>query len=681
MFNIDMGMANAVTFNGLSYKLKSNPRAYETFELFLNATGTEDELILEWSYNTSLFKPATIEQMMASFKEVLHAIVDNPSIEIGNIIKVDYSAYLDLNDTQISYPQFPLHELLSRQSQITPLKQAIKFGDSEVSYENLEKQVNQLAHYLVVKGLGKGDFVAVSLPRSIELVVTLIAIMKCGAAYLPLDPSYPSARLEFMLDDSDTKCLITSKNLLSSLNTNSETLFFEDVFLELSKHPNTPPNVKVGTDELAYLLYTSGSTGKPKGVPITHRNLVNFLCSMIEKPGIKETDKLLSITTISFDIAGLELFIPLLKGAKLVLTNEETVKDSRLLLDLMKVEAITMMQATPTTWQMLLDVGWEKSLPIKALCGGEALPLSLATNILEKVDELWNMYGPTETTVWSTIKQISKADDLITIGRPIANTQIYIIDEQNCLVHPGKTGELCIAGDGVAKGYWKRQDITDKKFIKNPFESDIGPVLFRTGDIAKLLPSGEVQCLGRIDQQVKIRGHRIELEEIESVINELQGIKQSIVVASNQLGSDTRLIAYIKAEEKFKDIKTIRSKLKEILPDILCPSNYMFLDDFPVTPNGKIDKKNLPVVEYKRPDSAHSFKKARTQLEKDIARVWSELLQIPVIDVEDNFFEMGGILINSTKSCCIIKGKIKYRDTINQYFSISYSFSTCQISK
>ncbi|WP_047245795.1 non-ribosomal peptide synthetase [Maribacter thermophilus] len=640
MFNIDMGMANAVSFDGLDYKLKSNPRAFEAFELFLNATGTEDELILEWAYNSALFSSSTIEQMMVSFKEVLHGIVANPSIEIGNIVKIDTKPYAELNNTVVSYPQLALHELLAEQAQNTPLKQAIKFGDSNISYENLEKQGHQLAHYFIEQGVAPGDYIAVSLPRSIELVVTLIAIMECGAAYLPLDPNYPSKRLEYMLEDSEAKYLITTKNLSSSLKSNSKTLLLEDIFKGLSKYPNASPNIKVDNSEVVYLLYTSGSTGKPKGVPVTHKNLVNFLFSMLQEPGIKETDKLLSITTISFDIAGLELFVPLLKGASLVLTDEETARDSRLLLEVMEDESITMMQATPTTWQMLLDAGWKKPLPIKALCGGEALPIVLAKNILERVDELWNMYGPTETTVWSAVKQISKSDDLITVGKPIANTQIYIVNEHNQLVEPGKTGELCIAGDGVAKGYWKRQDLTAEKFTKNPFESDLGPILYHTGDLAKLLPSGEVQCLGRIDQQIKIRGHRIELGEIEQALDSLDGVQSSVVLLNGDNLVANLIPAHI-GDTSTEQINSWKETLREQLPPHMVPQQFNLVQEFPTTLNGKIDRKELLSLLSKK-NTATSFVDPSTKSEKIIASIWQECLGIDKINVNSDFFELGG---------------------------------------
>jgi amino acid adenylation domain-containing protein len=639
-FNIDMGMDSAVAFKGLDFKLKSNPRAFETFELFLNATGREDEFILEWSYNSSLFKPATIEQMMASFKEVLRSIVDGPDTAIGDLIQIDTTAYASLNNTRADYPQLSLHELLTEQVIRTPQNQAVKFGNKEVSYANLEKGANQLANYLSSEGIVAGDYVAVSLPRSIELVQTLIAIMKCGAAYLPLDPEYPVRRLEFMLEDSEAKSLITSKNISSSLNSGIKVLHIEDVLSDLSKYPNTPPLKKVDNNEVAYILYTSGSTGKPKGVPVTHKNLVNFLYSMLGEPGIAEKDVLLSITTISFDIAGLELFLPLLKGAKLVLTSEENARDSRLLLDVLKEEGITMMQATPTTWQMLLDAGWQNRSPLKALCGGEALPVVLAKNILERVDELWNMYGPTETTIWSAIKQISLSDDLITVGRPIANTQIYIVDEQNQLVEPGKIGELCIAGDGVARGYWKRPLLTSEKFISNPFDSSSGKVLYRTGDLAKLLPSGEVQCLGRMDQQIKIRGHRIELGEIEEALDALEGVQSSVVVFNSD-----RLVANLipsgTGDPSSDKITGWKETLRQQLPTHMVPQQFIFVEEFPTTLNGKIDRKAIQSVNEKKSEEV-VFENPQTKSEKIIAAIWQEYLEIDPIDVNADFFELGG---------------------------------------
>ena len=640
VFNIDMGMTAAVSFKDLDYQLKSNPRTYETFEIFMNATGSDKDLVLEWSYNSNLFKSETIQKMMASYEGILDSIVADPNIKISDIIKVDTSDYSALNDTVAAYPKLPLHELLIKQAQVNPSKIALKFGNSEISYGELEQQIHQVAHYLKAQGVKNGDCVAVSLPRSIELIITLIAIMECGASYLPLDPNYPSLRLDFMLEDSEAKYLITNKTFSSTIKSETTTILLEDLFSDLATYPITPLPEKIDINNVAYILYTSGSTGKPKGVPISHKNLVNVLYSVLEKPGVKETDILLSITTISFDIAMVELFAPLLKGAKLVITNEETSKDTRLLLNVIKDEGITMMQATPATWQMLLYSGWEEHLPIRAISTGEALPLVLAKKILERVDELWNLYGPTETTIWSAIKKISKTDDVITIGHPVANTQFYIVNEQNKLVEPGKTGELCIAGDGVATGYSKRDDLTSEKFVKNPFETDLGPILYRTGDLARLLPSGDVHCLGRIDDQVKIRGHRIELGEIEQALDSLKAINSSVVSLS-----DDQLVAYVilsnLSNEDENQVVAWKEILKDQLPAHMIPQQFILVKDFPATLSGKVDRKALLKL-LPNTTTKVAFSAPITPSEKTIANIWQDCLKIDKLDIHSDFFELGG---------------------------------------
>ena len=640
VFNIDMGMTSRVNFTDLTYRLISNPRTHETFELFLNASGSEEDFILEWSYNTSLFTPSTIKKMMATFEGILNTIVENPEVTISDIIEIDVSAYNNLNDTKAIYPNQPLHELLSEQAKRTPEKQAIKFGNTEISYKNLDQQVNQLAQSLSSKGISSGDFVGVCLPRSIELIITLRAIMQCGAAYVPLDPNYPIQRINYMLEDSGAGFLITTKALSLPLGSKASVFIQDDLFLNLSDYPEQPISVNVKPEDIIYMLYTSGSTGKPKGVTVTHKNLVNLLYGVLEKPGIKGTDTLISITTISFDIAMAELFAPLLKGAKLILTNEETAKDTRLLLDVMKDEAVTMMQATPATWQMLLDSGWEEHLPITAISTGEALPLALAQNILKRVNKLWNLYGPTETTIWSAMTQITETDDLIAIGQPVANTQLYIVNDQNNLVVPGNVGELCIAGDGVTKGYWKKQDLTSEKFINNPFETDANSLMYRTGDLAKLLPSGKVQCLGRIDNQVKIRGKRIELGEIEQALDALDGVQSSIVILN-----EDRLVANLMSSEKeinnTNQISAWKAILKEQLPAHMIPQQFNVVKEFPVTLNGKIDRKKLLNL-LPNQNPKQSFTEPATPSEKIIAAIWQDCLGIDKIDANSDFFEIGG---------------------------------------
>jgi amino acid adenylation domain-containing protein len=575
-------------------------------------------------------------------------------------MKRPYNNNLDkeMNWAKMEYSKSPLHELFAKQAEASPNSIALEIEDQKISYTELAKMINQMANYFLAQGLSSGQIVAVSMDRNPNLIASLFAILQCGAAYLPLDPKFPTERLEFMLKDSEASFLLTTKALSDSLPNCSKNILIEDVLSSLQHYPVVAVTVAVSNNAVAYMMYTSGSTGKPKGVTVTHKNLVNFLFSMALEPGINAEDKLLSITTISFDIAGLELFLPLIKGATVVFADYETTRDGRLLLDLLQQKEITILQATPTTWQLLIDSGWENPLALKALCGGEALPLNLARQLTSRCDSLWNMYGPTETTIWSAVKQIQADDELITIGLPIANTQIYLVDEQGKVVAPGIIGEIVIGGDGVAQGYWKRPELTAEKFIKNTFSTAADSILYRTGDLGKLLPNGEFQCLGRIDHQVKIRGHRIELGEIEATLNSLANVKQSAVIVSNHIGNEAKLVAYLKSDALLQDEKMIHETLSKILPEILLPSLYIWVDEFPITPNGKIDKKNLQVPEYNRPASAPVFKKAITQLEKDIAKIWSEELKIASIGIDDDFFDMGGSSVLAQKVTSLMRQQI-----------------------
>ena len=656
VFNIDMGMTSQVSFKDLSFQLHSNPRTFETFEIFLNASGSEDAFILEWQYNSSLFTSSTIEKMMHSLEDIFKKIVANPESSIADIVKVDDAAYRVLNETAVSYPNSPLHELLRGKAQEFSNKQAIKFINSEVSYQDFNNQVNQLANQLSAIGVRSGDVVGVALPRSIELVISLVAIMQCGAAYLPLDPKYPQKRLEYMLEDSMAGFLISSETNALQLETNAESLLIENLISNLPQYPVTPVSLKVENDANAYLLYTSGSTGKPKGVAITHKNLVNFLYSMLDQPGINENDKLLSVTTISFDIAGLELYIPLLTGATLVLAKDETAKDGRIIMDVVKKEGITMLQATPTTWQMMLDLGWDTPLPIKALCGGEALPLNLAKKLIPKVNELWNMYGPTETTIWSSVKQIRSEDNIITIGKPIANTQFYILNDQQQLMEPGKTGEIIIGGDGVAKGYWNRPDLTEEKFINNPFDQNSKTKLYRTGDLGQLLPTGELLCMGRIDQQVKIRGHRIELEEIEQALESLDGIQNALVIVKDD-NIISFLISNVIDEIGKSDIDSWKQLLTKYLPAHMIPQEFDLIDDFPKTLNGKIDR-NALLKQTTSQSKTAEYTAPRSNTEIIVSEIWCKNLKKEKIDIYSDFFELGGHSIIGIKVIASIEEKI-----------------------
>jgi amino acid adenylation domain-containing protein len=581
IFNIDMGMDQAVSFDGLSHVLISNPRSYETFDIFLNATGSKNKVVLEWSFNTGLFTPDTIKRFHQDFELLLRKIVSAPNSSISMLNPADTSQLKPeavvkpaANGCPNEDPGFvSLNDLLDKTAERFSDSPAVSFNDQHLNYRQLRESSNQLALNLQDKGIKAGDIVAVSMDRSADMLVTLLAILRTGAVYIPLDPSYPVDRIEFMLEDSLAKFLLVSKKYSNHYRFGAVELVVE-VLKETSKTEHNTPFRRVLSSDLAYILYTSGSTGKPKGVKISHGNLSNFLLSMLAQPGLGRDDKMLAITTISFDIAGLELFLPLIAGAEVIIADKASTRDGRTLTELLQTKEITIMQATPSTWQMLVDSGWQGSGNLKALSGGEPLTSQLAAQLLARCSELWNMYGPTETTIWSTLKKIEKEDKLITVGWPIDNTQIYILNEQGQKVEEGITGEICIGGEGVGQGYLNRPELTREKFLPDPHSTVSGKLMYKTGDLGLLAAGGELHCLGRLDQQVKIRGHRVELGEIESILSEAPGIKQAIVVVNEGANQEKRLTAYVTLEEALLKDESLSWKDRwETLYDIGAETN------------------------------------------------------------------------------------------------------------
>lgn len=693
VFSTDMETQGFIKMEELEYELISNKRDFENFELFVNATNPGGVFKLEWSYNTQLFKAETIRTMMEDFESLLSVIVKDPEIRINEIllgvseeIKEKLSGW---NNTEISYPKdVPLHQLISRTALKHPGKTAIWYQNKGITYKELDIQANQLARYLIDHQVKIGDKIALALDRSIDLVVCLLAIMKSGAAYIPVDPEYPEKRIEHMLLDSSVKLLMTSGELKGKfiINDLSE-IILDDIRDQLQKYSVEDPEVEIKGSDLAYVLYTSGSTGKPKGIAIEHHSLVNFLCSMRKKPGIKTGDKLLAVTTISFDISGLEIYLPLLAGAELLLTDPEIARDGRELLDLIRSEKVTILQATPSAWRMLLLSGWEEPLRLKALCGGEALSKELAGQLLSKCSELWNMYGPTETTIWSTIKQVLNTDDPITIGRPIDNTKIYILNQNLKQVPPGTTGNIYIAGEGLARAYLNQPELTAKSFVDNPFTQEKDSKMYFTGDLGKFMPDGEIQCFGRIDNQVKIRGYRIELGAIEDALSHLDGIKESTVQDREDRPGDERLVAYIVADLpgnsagqdsgltnniNFQAEQTAiwKEGLKEILPDYMIPGDFVILDSIPLLPNGKIDRNALPkpgLIPEKRKKKAMPG----TEIEKLIAQIWSEFLGVESIGTDDDFFELGGHSLIAVQVMIRLEKETSYKLPLTTLFKFS----------
>jgi amino acid adenylation domain-containing protein len=640
-FSVDLVKTDGIVFSNLSYTLKNNTRSFEIFELFLNVTGDYKNLILEWSYNKNLFNPETIKKMMESYEQILQKIVADPNASLEEIIFQDYaSTYTKLNDTAVLYPNVSLSDLLSKQAKISPKNIALEYNNTKISYHDLHIKVNQFAHYLNAQGVQSGDYIAVSYPRSPELIYAILAIIQCGAAYLPLDHEYPAKRVEYMMEDSEAKFLLTSKSLSLTLPKCSNTLLIDDAMASLEQYPSTKLPTEVNPENVLYLLYTSGSTGKPKGAKISNRNVVNLLFALENEPGIKETDRVPFISTISFDIASFELFFPLFKGATVVLPDHETSKDGTLLYEMLEREKISLMVGTTTTYLMLCDAGWSKKLPIKIWCCGEPLPIPVAKELLKRGYELWNLYGPTEVTIFSSCKHIKNEETLISVGGPIANMQYYIVDEQLNLLPPNTVGEIAIGGLGVGKGYLGRPELTAEKYIPNKFSNKKNDIMYLSGDIGKLLTSNEVVCLGRIDHQVKVRGHRIEIGEIELALMAIDGIKSAIVVAKTDI-----LVAFIIVNSEMADemeqIRFWRNELASQLPAFMVPHEFHILEKMPTTLNDKIDRTAL--LEYKsNSESKQEYTAPRTNEEKLVAEIWEENLKKERIDIFSNFFEIGG---------------------------------------
>lgn len=639
------GQNSATKFNIIQW----NPVSQTDLTLILEAT--DYGLKGNFEFSTALFDKKTIERFSQHFKTLLTSVIREPTMDVGQLSLMTDKDYDQLihqwNATEVVLPKERLiHTHFEKQAHLSPNATAVIFEGHEISYLALNQQANRLAHYLIQKGVKANSLVALYCERSVEMMVALIAILKAGGAYLPLDPNYPAHRLSLMLEDSSPLLVVTQSALSAKLTSHScEYVCLDDDSTKIIECSDANPASAVFEDDLAYLIYTSGSTGKPKGIKVTHKNVVNFLLSMKTRPGLSAEDKLLAVTTLCFDIAVLELYLPLVTGACVEIASRELAIDAQALNERIQNSHITVLQATPTTWRMLIDIGWKGSKDLKALVGGEALPPDIVAPLLEKTQSLWNMYGPTETTVWSSCYQITDPGKPIVIGQPIANTQLYVLDHHGQPAPIGVSGELYIGGSGVSKGYHNNETLTNSRFLSNPFVNRPNSFMYRTGDLARWRSDGTVECLGRCDDQVKVRGYRIELTEVEAALNQSNLLKQSAVVFHADNFSDHQLIAYLVPHER--EIvglgKTIREFLKQSLPDYMIPSQFFCIDHMPLTENGKIDKKQLLTI--KKIDAPNSnIQSATTDTEKVITHILSELLSIPVdkISLNDNFFEIGG---------------------------------------
>jgi amino acid adenylation domain-containing protein len=548
--------------------------------------------------------------------------------------------------------------LFEAQARKTPDSVAVVFEDQQITYKKLDQRANQFAQHLRAIVVKPEVIVGVCVERSVDLVVALLAILKAGGAYVPIDPAYPRERIAFMLEDSGMAASLTTEKLLKNLPRNGHTILCLDKMEEVANSEPIGNLPLPQPSDLAYVIYTSGSTGKPKGVQVEHRSLVNFLHSMQKRPGMTDSDVLLSVTTVSFDIAALELFLPLIVGARVVLTTRETAADGRRLQEQIETSGATVMQATPTTWRMLIEAGWQGFEDFKVLCGGEPLALDLAENMLKGGNNVWNLYGPTETTVWSTACQVKANWSYVSIGRPIDNTRLYILDSNMEPVPLGVSGELFIGGQGLARGYLNRPELSAEKFVRDPYHENPEARLFKTGDLARYRADGSLECLGRIDQQLKIRGHRVEPGEIEATLREHPAVRQAVVLGRESApgAEDMRLVAYLVVSQDIAfDQNELRDFLKRKLPDHLVPSAFVPLKALPIAPGGKVNRLALPPIDSKRRYLPKALVAPRDRLEFQLAQIWESLINVKPIGIRDNFFELGGHSLSTIKLVTEIK--------------------------
>jgi amino acid adenylation domain-containing protein len=616
------------------------------FDLTVEVREKGQELRFSWEYNTDLFDDSTMARMQEHYRSLLEGMLNDPEKNISQLSMMTAAEQSELaesaNASRAEYPSdLCVHDLFRQQVAPRPDALAVIFGAQRLTYQDLDRSSNRLANRLLAMGVGPGSLVGVCLDRSPHIPIALMAVLKVGGAYVPLDPQYPRERIEFMMEDSRASVLITEEHLLPSLPQRLSSLICMDRDRDLlNSQSDLPPLHRVTATDLAYVIYTSGSTGKPKGVEITHRAVVNFLSSMRIEPGFLQEDRLLAVTTICFDIAGLEFYLPLTCGGTVVIAPRQAVTDGPALAQLLESCKITVMQATPVTWRLLLDSGWQGQPGLKILCGGEGFPRDLADRLLNTGAEVWNVYGPTETTIWSTVQRVHPGPGAVPIGRPIANTQVYVLDRGNHPVPKGVTGELYIGGDGLARGYLNRPELTSERFVPNPFRE--GERLYRTGDLARFLSDGTLECLGRIDNQVKLRGFRIELGEIEAALEQQPDIRQAVVMVREDVPNDKCLTGYLVATAgSARDLKAIREALSARLPEYMVPSRWVFLDSFPLTPNRKVDRRALPAPEVNVNNSA-AYVPPSSDSEIQVAAIWERLLKQSRIGVNDNFFDLGG---------------------------------------
>ena len=660
MFVLQNAAMLSLEIPGLATKIFDIHNGASKFDLQIELVEESEGLTGWFEYNKDLFSSATIERMTGHFLTLLQGIVAAPEQRVADLPiltqKERHQILVEWNDTTEAFPRDKcIHHLFEEQVERSPEAIAVVFEDRKLTYAQLNRLSNQLARYLQKLGVKPDTLVGICLERSIEMVVGLMGILKAGGVFVPIAPDYPEERRNFMLADSGVKEILTQKQLEADFpDCGVRKIFLDFDRAEISKESTDNLTFSLTLENLAYTIYTSGSTGRPKGVMNTHGGVLNRLHWMQSVYQLTEQDRVLQKTPFSFDVSVWEFFWPLMVGARLVLARPGSHKDSTYLAKLIADEKITTLHFVPSMLQLFVEepnIEYCSSLR-RVICSGEALPYELQKRFFNRLNaELHNLYGPTEASIDVTFWKCQRENDneIVPIGRPIANTQIYILDTNLQPVPVGVAGEICIGGVGLARGYLNQPDLTAEKFIPNPFSEQPGTRLYRTGDLGRYLPNGNIEFLGRIDHQVKIRGFRIELGEIEWALQSHPSVREAVVVAREDSSWEKRLVAYLVAKEAGITVKEVRSFLREKLPDYMMPSFFVKLDSMPLTANGKADRKALPNPYDVQPESEEHYVMPRTPLEQKIAEIWKQVIGMDRVGVHDNFFDLGGHSLLATK--------------------------------
>ncbi|MBI1390259.1 MAG: amino acid adenylation domain-containing protein [bacterium] len=647
--------------------------ASSKYDLTFTVSDDGESLSGEVEYSIDLWEAETACIMAQRFLAVLRDAVNGPDQPLSRIEcmspeernRLESSRDVVINEGWMDEPVWRRFE---RQVERRPDAVACSCGDEMLSYAELNRRVNRLTRILIEGGARFGSRVGVMMDRGTWLPAAWLAVMKTGAAYVPVDPWAPAERNDWILNDAGTDVVLMDRRY-PGVAQEKNVIVLDELKSRIDRASGENPAMSSILSAAAYIRYTSGSTGRPKGVVISHASLANVMESMRREPGLNEEDRLLAVTTPSFDIAELELTLPLTVGARIIMARREETADARRLAEMISTHRVTVMQATPAMWRMLLASGWHGEPELNAWCGGEAMPRELADRLLDRCARLWNLYGPTETTIWSTVESVrpvnaSNRETIVPIGSPVANTRVYVLD-RNLNEQPlGVWGQVYIAGAGVASGYWRRPDLTASRFLPDLF-GEPGSRMYWTGDVGRWTVNGRLEFMGRDDDQVKIRGYRIELGEIESVMLEHPAIQAAAVVVRDIRPGDPRIAAYFVVQDTtHASADELRAFMRDKLPEYMVPAFFIPMPSLPLTPNAKVDRRALPDPVQRQEHISPALVPPQTELERSLAEIWREVLRVESVGVEDNFFDQGG------HSLLLIELQTRLRDALNLEISV-----------